>query len=315
MEKDVLLIRHEVLRAIRGFFFSNRYIEVETPALIRNPPPDPYIDPLSIYIGSKGPFYLHTSPEMHMKKLLRFGHDRMFQLCKVYRVEEVEEIHSTEFTMLEWYRKGTYTEAMEEVENLVRYVADRLGNGRKGRFKESFIVYDLEELLAKISDFNPFLYDRSGLSDAMKSIGFGGIDDKDTWNDLFFKFFIQEVEPKVAGVTPYFIKDWPLSISTMAKNKGPSKVERFELYMSGMEIANGYTELLDPEEQRNRFIVDNAERTRLGKRAFELDEGFLEALSKTKGSYAGVSVGVDRLLMALLEKENIDDVTINRFRA
>jgi elongation factor P--(R)-beta-lysine ligase len=314
MENDLLAIRHRLLGTIRAFFFGQRYIEVETPALIRNPPPDPHIDALSVYIGNKGPYYLHTSPEMHMKKLLQFGHERMFQICKVYRIEETEEIHSTEFTMLEWYRKGTYTEAMEEVESFVRYVSDRLGNAREGRFKESFVAYDLEKLVAEISGFNPFLLNRDGLSEAMKSIGFGGINDKDTWNDLFFKLFIQKVEPKIPGEAPYFIRDWPSSISTMARKKAPNKVERFELYMNKMEIANGYTELLDPEEQRNRFIVDNDERKRLGKNTFEVDEGFLEALSKTKGSYAGVSVGVDRLFMALLEKENIDEVMINRFR-
>lgn len=314
MENDLLAIRHRLLGAIRAFFSGRGYIEVETPALTSNAPPDPYIDPLTVYIGNKGPYYLHTSPEMHMKKLLQFGYERMFQVCKVYRIEETEEIHSTEFTMLEWYRKGKYTEAMEEVENLVRYVSDKLRNAREGQFKESFVVYDLEGLVAGMSGLDPFLFDRNGLFDAMKSIGFAGIDDRDTWNDLFFKFFIQVVEPKITGSAPYFIKDWPSSISTMAKRKGSNKVERFELYMNGMEIANGYTELLDPEEQRNRFAVDNAERKRLGKKTFELDEGFLEALSKTEGFYAGVSVGVDRLLMALLEQGKIDDVMINRFR-
>ncbi len=313
-EKDLLLIRHEMLRAVREFFFSNRYIEVETPALIKNPSPDPFIDPLSVFIEAKGPYFLHTSPEMHMKKLLPTGHERIFQVCKVYRVEEVEEIHSTEFTMLEWYRKGTYDEAMEEVENLIRYVADRLDAAREGRYRESFVVYDLEELVSGISGLNPFLFERDGLSEEMKSYGFTGIDPRDTWNDLFFKFFIQEVEPKITGKAPYFIKDWPRSISTMAKKKSLGKVERFELYMCGMEIANGYTELLDPEEQRNRFEADNAERRRLGKSTFELDENFLEALTKVKGPYAGVSVGVDRLLMAILEKERIDDVLINRFK-
>jgi elongation factor P--(R)-beta-lysine ligase len=314
MEKDLLVIRHELLGAVRTFFFGQSYIEVETPALIKNAPPDPYIDPLNVYIGNKGPYYLHTSPEMHMKRLLQFGHDRIFQVCKVYRVEEVEEIHSSEFTMLEWYRKGTYVGAMEEVEELVRYVADRVCKDRGGHFKDPFSVYDLEELFCGFSGLNPFLLDRGGLFDAMKAIGFAGIDDRDTWNDLFFKLLIQEVEPKVAREAPYFIKDWPSSISTMAKKKEPNKVERFELYISGMEIANGYTELLDPEEQRNRFVIDNRERERLGKNTFELDEGFLEALSRLKGSYTGVSLGVDRLLMTLLKKENIEDVTINRFR-
>ena len=314
-DKDLLLIRHEVLRAIRDFFFSNRYIEVETPTLIEYPPSDPYIDPLNVYVGAKGPYHLHTSPEMHMKKLLQLGHERIFQICKVYRFEEVEEIHSTEFTMLEWYRDGTYVQAMEEVENLIRYVSERFDAGRGRRYEESFVVYDLENLVSEISGLNPFLFERDGLSKAMKSYGVAGVDPRDTWNDLFFKFFIQEVEPKIPAKTPYFIKDWPLSISTMAKKKGHNKVERFELYMGGMEIANGYTELLDPGEQRNRFEADNAERKRLGKSTFELDQGFLEALAYVNGSCAGVSVGVDRLLMAILEEERIDDVLVNRFKA
>ena len=315
MENDLLVIRHRLLGAIRAFFSGQGYIEVETQALMRSAPPDPYIDPVSVYIGKKGPYYLHTSPEMHMKKFLRFGHERTFQICKVYRTEETEEIHSTEFTMLEWYRKGIYTEAMEEVESLVRFVSKRCGDINGGPFEEPFVVYELEELVAGIVGLNPFLLNRNDLFQAMKSIGFRGIDGKDTWNDLFFKLFIQEVEPRIKAESPYFIKDWPLSISTMAKKKASNKVERFELYMNKMEIANGYTELLDPEEQRSRFIVDNAERKRLGKVTFGVDEDFLEALSKIKGPYAGASVGVDRLLMALLEKEKIDDVIIDRFRA
>ncbi|MCX5811607.1 MAG: hypothetical protein NT178_03575, partial [Proteobacteria bacterium] len=113
---------------------------------------------------------------------------------------------------------------------------------------------------------------------------------------------------------PYFIKDWPLSVSTMAKKKDTNKVERFELYISGVEIANGYTELLNPEEQRNRFVIDNREREKLGKKTFESDEGFFEALSRVEGPCTGVSIGVDRLLMVLFDKEKLDDVMIQRFK-
>jgi lysyl-tRNA synthetase class 2 len=146
----------------------------------------------------------------------------------------------------------------------------------------------------------------------MQGKDFMGIDHKDTWNDLFFKLFIQEVEPRIPKEAPYFIKDWPRSVSTMAKRKDAHRVERFELYINGLEIANGYTELLDTTEQRQRFERDNKERRASGKQTFAIDEEFLDALGKLEGPYAGVSIGVDRLLMALLGKERIADVMINR---
>ena len=146
----------------------------------------------------------------------------------------------------------------------------------------------------------------------MNKAGFLGIDHRDTWNDLFFKLFIQEVEPRLSKEPPYFIKDWPLSVSTMAKRKDDNRVERFELYMNGLEIANGYTELLDVFEQKQRFEQDNNERISSGKQTFLVDEEFLDSLGKLHGPYAGVSVGVDRLLMALLGKERIEDVLVQR---
>ena len=128
--------------------------------------------------------------------------------------------------------------------------------------------------------------------------------------DLFFKLFVQYIEGTIGKDAPCFIVDWPALISTMAKEKSnnPAKVERFELYMRGMEIANGYTELLDPTAQRRRFLDDNEKRKRLGKTTFAIDDGFLESLGQLTGTYAGVSIGVDRLLMALLNKDRIDDV-------
>jgi lysyl-tRNA synthetase class 2 len=173
-------------------------------------------------------------------------------------------------------------------------------------------VYDLAELFIKEIDINPFEFDREAMFLGMQGKGFMGIDYKDTWNDLFFKLFIQEVEPRIPKEAPYFIKDWPLSVSTMAKRKDDNRVERFELYMDGLEIANGYTELLDVLEQRQRFELDNLKRKASGKHTFVIDEAFLEALGRLKGSYAGVSVGVDRLLMVLLGKKRIEDVMINR---
>ncbi|MCX5812206.1 MAG: hypothetical protein NT178_06640, partial [Proteobacteria bacterium] len=242
---NLLETRHNLLKTIRSYFYKHKYIEVETPNLMKTVPPDPYIDPLKVCIDSKASCYLHTSPELHMKKLLQFRHERIFQICKVYRVEEFEEIHGIEFTMLEWYREGTYIQAMKEVEELIRYVAHRLCKNRKDSYEMPFKVYELEKLFLEMCGINPFKLNRDELFHTMKSKGFTGIDDKDDWNGLFFKLFIQEVELKIIEKAPYFIKDWPLSVSTMAKKKDTNKVERFELYISGVEIANGYTELLN----------------------------------------------------------------------
>lgn len=311
-ELDSLRSRHKLLMAMREFFYTAGYLEVETPNLMRTAAPDPNIEPLKVYVEEKGPFFLHTSPEIGMKKLLLQGHKRIFQICKVYRVEDHEEIHNTEFTMLEWYREGTYLDAMEEVESLITCVAEGFSGAESKRFTRPWKVYDLADLFIREAGVNPFALERNELSLSMINAGFLGIDESDTWNDLFFKLFIQEVEPRIHDKAPYFVKDWPQSVSTMAKKKDMNRVERFELYMNGLEIANGYTELLDVSEQRQRFERDNTERAKTGKLMFSIDEEFLDALGKLKGSYAGVSIGVDRLLMALMGKKRIEDVLINR---
>lgn len=314
MEIEILRARHELLKSMREFFYARDYLEVETPALIKTSPPDPYIDPLSVYVGEKGPFYLHTSPEVHMKRLLPLGQDRIFQICKVYRVEDLEEIHNIEFTMLEWYREGSYLDAMAEVEELVRHVAHALKPPREARFEAPFRVYDLDRLFLGRTGIDPFSLDRDGLFLALKKKGFTGINERDGWKDLFFKLLIQEVEPSMEDDAPYFIKDWPQAISTMARAKAGQKVERFELYVDGVEIANGYSELLDPVEQRARFVRDNEERGRLGKERFPIDEAFLDALSHLQSPYTGVALGVDRLLMTMLGLGKIDEVTIHRLK-
>jgi len=308
---ELMKARHELIRLIRDFYYASGYLEVETPNLMKTAAPDPNIEPLKVYINDKGPFFLHASPEMGMKKLLH-GHERIFQVCKVYRIEENEEIHNTEFTMLEWYRKGTYLDAIDEVVDLISYVVDHFPTADGSCFTRPWKVYDLAELFIKETDINPFKLDREALFLGMQRKGFMGIDHKDTWNDLFFKLFIQEVEPRIPKEAPYFIKDWPLSVSTMAKRKDANRVERFELYMNDLEIANGYTELLDVSEQRQRFERDNKERRASGKQTFVIDEEFLTALGKLEGPYAGVSIGVDRLLMVLLGKERIADVLVQR---
>ena len=288
---------------------------METPYLMKSAPSDPYIEPLRVHVAAKGPYYLHTSPEVGMKKVLAGGVDRTFQICKVFRVEEFEEHHSVEFTMVEWYRPGTYLDTIEETRDLVCALAAALGGQGHDYVRRPWRTYELKDLIGEIAGFDPMPLRSDHLRSAMEARGFRGLGHDDTWADLFFRLLVQEVEPRMneREKGPYFIKDWPIALTAMAKRKDEHTAERFELYMAGLEIANGYTELLDPVEQAERIERDNDIRRRLGKEVFPCDDGFLEALGQIAGPVSGVSVGIDRLLMVLLGKARIEDVLADRF--
>ncbi|MCX7965961.1 MAG: hypothetical protein N2596_04990 [Syntrophorhabdaceae bacterium] len=303
--KKYIFFRHALLKTIREFFYRNGYIEVETPHLVTTCAPDPYIDPLKVYVDKKGPFYLHTSPEMGMKKLLQFDFKRIFQICKVYRVEDMDTTHNIEFTMLEWYREGTYKELIEEMVELLRFICEMLG--LKKRFeKDEIKIYELEKLFVEKIGLNPFNLTRTEF--IKKAKGIVTIDRKDTWNDIFFKIFFQEIEPAIKEDRLYFVLDWPESISSMAKTKGANKVQRFEMYINGLEIANGYSELMDSKRLKERLKKENMKRKKLGKEMFVYDKDFFYAIDMIRDEYAGVSIGVDRLMMGLTGKDRIEYV-------
>lgn len=308
-------IRHRVLMAIREFFYERDYLEVETPYLMKSAPSDPYIEPLHVRVGNSGPYFLHTSPEVGMKMVLAGGAKRIFQICKVFRVEEFEEHHSVEFTMVEWYRPGTYLETMAETRDLVCTLGSIAGEEGAECVRHPWKTYELNALLIELTGFDALPLSYEDLKAAMSARGYRGLDSDDTWTDLFFRLLVQEVEPLMheREKGPYFIIDWPVILTAMARRKDEHTAERFELYIDGLEIANGYTELLDPAEQRRRIARDNKMRTKQGKSVFSPDEGFLQALARIPGPVSGVSVGVDRLLMALLGRRRIADVLIDRF--
>ncbi len=314
-KSDAVGQRHLLLRAIRDFFYRRGYTEVETPYLSRTAPPDPYIEPLSVFIGGAGPYYLHTSPEIGMKKLIAGGHGRIFQVCKVFRVEEFEEHHSVEFTMLEWYMAGTYRDAMRETADLVREAASVLRPADPSVGLSEWPDYAVSDLFAQAAGFDPLPLDAAALLAEMERRNYRGLSAHDTWEELFFRCFVQDVEPLIQqkGDGPFFVTDWPASLTAMARKKDAYTAERFELYMAGLEIANGYTELLDPKEQRERMLEDNAKRKLQGKETFTADGAFLDSLGKISGPVAGVSIGVDRLQMALCGNKKIGDVLPGRF--
>ncbi len=313
MSPDIVKTRHDMLKAIRAFFYGHDFIEVETAFLTRCPAPDAHIEPLRAFAADQGPFFLHTSPEIGMKKLLFEGQKKIFQICKVFRVEEFEEIHNTEFSMLEWYMPGTYIDAMVFTESLVKSLGNGLDIIDKDMVAENWKRYELAGFCIEKTGINPFMLDRQSLFEAMRKSEIFDLQGHESWEDLFFKLFIQEVEPRINARVPFFLVDWPVKISSMAKRKDAQTVERFELYMSGLEIANGYTELLDAEEQRARFLLENEKRVQLRKEPLPIDNEFLAGLCRMRDSVAGVSVGVDRLLMVLLGKQKIGEVLYSRF--
>jgi elongation factor P--(R)-beta-lysine ligase len=314
--REVIETRHRVLKAIREFFYDRDYLEIETSYLMKSAPSDPYIEPLVVHVGDAGPYYLHTSPEIGMKTALSRGVRKIFQICKVFRVEEFEQHHSVEFTMVEWYRPGTYLDTMGETRELVHAVSDAVGSEAGLEYvRRPWQEHALRDLFVELTGFDPLPLSPAALRAAMEAAGFHGLNSDEPWADLFFRLLVQEVEPVMMERErgPYFIRDWPASLTAMAGRRDEHTAERFELYMKGLEIANGYTELLDPEEQKTRILADNEARRRLGKGVFAPDEHFLQALSRIPGPVSGVSVGVDRLLMALLGREEISDILTDRF--
>ena len=289
--RTALLARAHIVQQIRKFFIEGGYLEVETPLRIPAPPPESHIDA----VAADG-WFLHTSPELCMKRLLAAGFERVFQICRCWRSGERGAFHLPEFTMLEWYRSGTdYLGLMDDCEQLVRSVVSGLGwNGR--------IAYRGRTL-----DLNG-AWERISVREAYRR--FGGISMEQAMaEDCFDEVMVNAIEPMLGLDRPVFIYDYPAERGALArlKNGDPSVAERFELYIGGVEIANAFSELIDADEQRARFVQEASFRESAGKARYPSPEKFLEELSQMPPS-AGIALGVDRLVMVLLGKETIDDV-------
>jgi len=289
--KNALRARAEIIRVIRGFFHGEGYLEVETPLLIPAPAPEAHID--AVPCGDR---YLHTSPELAMKRLVAAGYGRIYQICRCWRDGERGRLHIPEFTMLEWYRSDAdYLTLMEECEALISAVACSIALGDTVAYQGHCIGLGGKWERSTVREaFRR--YTRYSMEEALKA-------------GLFDDLMVAEIEPRLGLTAPVFIRDYPASRGALAKLKGddPSVAERFELYMGGVEIANAFTELVDPVEQRARFIREEELRRSSGKKAYPLPERFLEELEHMPPS-AGIALGIDRLVMVLLDAPSIDDV-------
>ncbi len=331
MHPSLLRARSEITKLVRRYFDDQGFLEFHTPRLVGLPGQEPYLEPLWSEIeeqnGTKHRGALITSPEYAMKKLLGAGFDKIYDLGPCFRNSEPwDGTHDVEFLMIEWYRRDAGLEELfQDTEGLVKDVAtkwfattesaglqDRAWLGRP--FRRLTVAEAMKEY-ANV-DLDTVLEDKSALAKLVKERGLH-IEDTDTWDDLFFRIFLVEVEPQLGwsgkgndrAIQPTFLYNYPASMAALARKQptDPRYALRTELYFGDLELANGFAELSDAKEQRARFEEEQALRTSLGKDIWPIDERFVECLPKM-GDAAGIAFGVDRLVMALTGAKSISDI-------
>jgi len=276
---------------VRTFFLKQGYLEVETPCRISEHAPETHIDLIETEDRC-----LQSSPELCMKRLLAQGYERIFQICKCFRRQERGARHLPEFTMLEWYRIGIdYHALMDECERLIQFVASAIA-------KEDFIRYQGRTVNLAGS------WPRMTVKQAFKRWASMSVEDA-LEKDCFEETVALELEPHINSGQPLFLYDFPSACASLARIKpqDPSVAERFELYIAGMELCNGFSELTDPEEQRKRFQKEQKIRQKAGKPLYPMPEKFLKALENMPDA-AGNALGLDRLAMLWADVSEIDDV-------
>jgi len=302
---NTLKRRAELIQKIRQFFICKNLLEVETPLIASTTVTDPYIESISVHypIDPDKNYYLQTSPEYAMKRLLASGSGDIFQISKAFRNGEVGAQHNPEFSMLEWYRLGfNHHDLMEEMEAFLKEI---LGINKVER-----ISY--RELFKRFLDIDPFLASIEDLKQRAQDLELNDLDetsiqDTDTWQQVLMSRII---EPNFSNDHPVFIYDFPASQAALAKirSEDVDYAERFEVYYKGVELANGFHELTDTKEQEARFKSDLKKRVGLNKNPVGIDRRFLEALQSGLPACSGVAIGIDRLFMILEGTQNISNV-------
>jgi elongation factor P--(R)-beta-lysine ligase len=285
-----LLLRARIAASMRRFFDELGYLEVETPVCIPAPAPEAHID-----AEACGQWYLQTSPELCMKRLLAAGYERIYQICRCFRRKERGSRHLPELTLLEWYTADAdYASMMAQTETLVRTICATLG---KAQFDYQGMHIDLSAPWPRLTVAEAFRrYAGHSPEEALRQGRFDEV--------LAFS-----IEPHLGHPQPLFLYDYPVACGALARAKrgAPHLVERFELYIAGVELCNGFSELTDPAEQRDRFERELAARRTAGRALSPMPEKFLAALADMPPA-AGNALGVDRLVMLLVDAPQIDEV-------
>lgn len=296
-DHDMLRRRAELYASIRRFMDERNVLEVETPLLSQAAVSDTVLESLPVnYSGGSG--YLQTSPEFAMKRLLAAGSGPVFQIAKVFRDGERGRLHHPEFTMLEWYRPGySVTALLDEIDELLVH----LGLPAAGRCSYA-------EVFLTATGLDPHTAADKALLESAQANGLNGLNH--SRNELLDFLFSACVQPRLPASGCVVIYDFPVAQAALARIRPgqPPVAERFELFIDGMEVGNGFNELCDAAEQERRFQADQSEREHRGLPLRPLDERLLSALLSGLPDCCGIAIGLDRLLMALTGARHIDQV-------
>lgn len=290
-KREALKIRAALIQNIRLFFINHGFLEVETPLRIPAPAPEEHIE-----APPSGNWYLQPSPELCMKRLLAAGYPQIFQICKCFRADERGRLHLPEFTILEWYVAGfDYQQIMDQCAEMIVAVAAKpfFGHGFSRQKHQISLALPWEKITVEEA------FKKHAPVTLSEALG----------RNKFDEILVEYVEPYLGMEKPTFLYNYPARMATLAKLKegNPNVAERFELYIGGVELANGFSELTDAGEQRRRFEEARKHRAKKSYAAYPLPEKFLSALEDMPAS-AGIAVGIDRLAMLFAKAAKIDDV-------
>lgn len=320
MPKDygrIVKERQHLLQTIRCFFSDRGYEEVETPLCVASPGMEPNLFPFETQIiSTKGTVFragLVTSPEYSLKKLLGYGMQKIFTITKAFRNREsFGGQHNPEFSLLEWYCQGRdYQDCMTETQELITFCQKVFSDQVQKNAKElTWQRFCLKDLFSKFIQIDLEQATLAHMQEACKHFGLQ-TEKTDTQSDLFFRLFLAKIEPILQKEQAVFLYDYPsyqAGLSRLTKNGYFG--ERFEAYMYGLELCNGFTELTDAKEQRHRFLQEANERKSMGKTVFPLDEELLRVLDNIQNPTCGNALGIDRLHMILTQRKQIEDVLL-----
>ena len=294
---DALRKRADILRTLRDFFYQRHITEVETPLLCVAGTTDAYLDSITATINHEIR-YLQTSPEYAMKRLLAAKIGDCYQICKAFRCDESGRYHNPEFTMLEWYRLNfDHHQLMNDMDELLQTILKCLPATRIS-YQQLFLEHlNIDPHQTSIHDLKSIAPELCAALNA----------ETDTKDDYLMLLLSHLIEPKIGFDRPCFIYDYPASQAALSKIQN-NVAERFEVYVNGIELANGFHELQSADEQRKRFLHDNEKRKQLKKLEVPIDQRLLDALQHGLPACAGVALGVDRLIMLALQKNNLQEV-------
>lgn len=318
---QAITVRTQVEKAIRDFFLQRSFLETRTPLLVPCPGMEPHIRPFAVNSTEGTPLFLPTSPEFAMKRLLVGGLERIFQICPAFRDEPYSVTHSPEFTMLEWYRAyASYEDIMRDTEELFAFIAIQLFGKPSFVFQGQEIsvatpwprlrIRDLFQKMAGIDLTQASTAE--DLADECARLGIKANLERENWDDLYFKIWLNVIEPRLPPNQAVFVTRYPASQAALSvideDSDGSRWARRFEVYAGGIELGNAFEELTDPDEQRRRFIKDMDLREKVYGPSFPknpLDEGFLEALAEGMPPSGGIAMGVDRMVMLFANEPEI----------